>query len=88
MLGGSAGVASATAAQDSSLKGTKIDHISIQVTDLPRATAFYQNVFGMSVVSEDKRNEIVRIGMGRTISPSTTKALRDWWTTTRSGWSL
>jgi len=67
MLAGAAGVASATAAQDSGLKGTKIDHISIQVTDLPRATAFYQNVFGLSVVSEDKPNEIVRLGMGRAI---------------------
>ena len=67
MLAGAAGVASATPAQDGSLKGTKIDHISIQVTDLPRATAFYQNVFGLSVVSEDKPNEIVRLGMGRAI---------------------
>ena len=66
MLAGAAGVASG-AVQDSSLKGTKIDHISIQVTDLPRATAFYQNVFGLSVVSEDKPNEIVRLGMGRAI---------------------
>ena len=67
MLAGAAGVASATPVQESSLKGTKVDHISIQVTDLPRAVSFYQKVFGLSVVSEDKPNEIVRLGMGRAI---------------------
>jgi catechol 2,3-dioxygenase-like lactoylglutathione lyase family enzyme len=43
-----------------------IDHISIQVTDLPRSIAFYQNVFGLKVVSEDKPNEIVRLGINKT----------------------
>jgi catechol 2,3-dioxygenase-like lactoylglutathione lyase family enzyme len=46
------------------LKGTKIDHMSIQVTDLPRSIAFYQKIFGLTVVSEDKPNEIVRLGTG------------------------
>jgi len=52
-------------AQDSAagLKGTKIDHMSIQVTDLPRAVAFYEKIFGFTVVSEDKPNEIVRLGV-------------------------
>jgi catechol 2,3-dioxygenase-like lactoylglutathione lyase family enzyme len=51
-------------AQDSAaIKGTKIDHMSIQVTDLPRAVAFYQKIFGFTVVSEDKPNEIVRLGV-------------------------
>ncbi|HXP87484.1 MAG TPA: VOC family protein [Bryobacteraceae bacterium] len=49
------------------LKGTKIDHISIQVTDLPRAVAFYQKMFGLTVVSEDKPNEIVRLGTGKAL---------------------
>ena len=52
-------------AQDSTLKATKIDHISIQVTDLPRAVAFYQKTFGLKVVGEDKPNEIVRLGAMR-----------------------
>lgn len=47
------------------LKATKIDHVSIQVTDLPRAVAFYEKVFGLTVVGEDKPNEIVRLGMNR-----------------------
>ncbi len=57
----------AAQAQDApaGLKGVKIDHISIQVTDLPRAVAFYEKIFGLTVVSEDKPNEIVRLGAGR-----------------------
>ena len=49
-------------AQDTVIKPVKIDHISIQVTDLPRSIAFYQKIFGFTVVSEDKPNEIVRLG--------------------------
>ncbi len=57
----------AAQAQPSSLKAAKIDHVSIQVTDLPRAVAFYQKVFGLKVVGEDKPNEIVRLGVGRAL---------------------
>jgi catechol 2,3-dioxygenase-like lactoylglutathione lyase family enzyme len=49
------------------LKAAKIDHISIQVTDLPRAVAFYEKMFGLTVVSEDKPNEIVRLGVGKAL---------------------
>jgi Glyoxalase/Bleomycin resistance protein/Dioxygenase superfamily len=49
-------------AQDTAIKPTKIDHVSIQVTDLPQSIAFYQKIFGFNVVSEDKPNEIVRLG--------------------------
>jgi catechol 2,3-dioxygenase-like lactoylglutathione lyase family enzyme len=54
-------------AQEAGLKATKVDHVSIQVTDLPRAVAFYQKIFGLTVVGEDKPNEIVRLGTGRTV---------------------
>ena len=53
--------------QTIAIKGARIDHVSIQVSDLKRSVDFYQKVFGFSVVSEDKPNEIVRLG--------TTKAL-------------
>lgn len=46
------------------LKAAKIDHMSIQVSDLPRSIAFYQKIFGLTSVSEDKPNEIVRLGVG------------------------
>ena len=55
------------AAQASALKGAKIDHVSIQVSDLPRSIAFYQTIFGLSVLSEDKPNEIVRLGAGKVL---------------------
>jgi catechol 2,3-dioxygenase-like lactoylglutathione lyase family enzyme len=59
----------AAQAQDAGggIKGVKIDHMSIQVSDLPRAVAFYQQMFGLTVVSEDKPNEIVRLGVGKTL---------------------
>jgi len=46
------------------IKAAKIDHMSIQVSDLPRSIAFYQKMFGLTTVGEDKPNEIVRLGMG------------------------
>ena len=59
--------AGASQAQDTGLKGVKIDHISIQVSDLPRAIAFYEKVFGLAIMSEDKPNEISRLGAGKII---------------------
>jgi catechol-2,3-dioxygenase len=59
--------ASTAPAQDTGIKGTKIDHVSIQVSDMPRAQAFYQKMFGLTVLSEDKPNEIVRLGAGKVL---------------------
>jgi catechol 2,3-dioxygenase-like lactoylglutathione lyase family enzyme len=67
MLTAASGAASHMQAQESGLKGAKIDHISIQVTDLPRAVAFYEKLFGFTVVSEDKPNEIVRLGASKVL---------------------
>ena len=67
LLAAAGGPASVARAQPPGLKAAKIDHISIQVSDLPRAVAFYQRMFGLSVVSEDKPNEIVRLGVGRAL---------------------
>jgi len=62
-----AGGAASAAPQETPFKSTRIDHISIQVTDLPRSIAFYQKVFGLSILGEDKPNEIVRMGTTRVI---------------------
>ena len=71
MLTAGGSTASAAAPQgQTALKTAKIDHISIQVTDLPRAIAFYQDLFGLVMVSEDKPNEIFRLGV-----PGTKKTL-------------
>jgi len=58
--------ASPAAPQASVIKGVRIDHVSIQVNDLPRSVDFYEKVFGFSVVSEDKPNEIIRLGTAGT----------------------
>jgi catechol 2,3-dioxygenase-like lactoylglutathione lyase family enzyme len=67
MVAAAARTASAAPVQESGLKGATIDHVSIQVNDLPKSIAFYQNLFGLKVVSEDKPNEIVRLGIKKTL---------------------
>jgi len=67
MLAAASGTASTAQAQDAAIKGTKIDHVSIQVSDLPRSIAFYQKMFGLTILSEDKPNEIVRLGAGKVL---------------------
>lgn len=66
-LVGATGASRANAAQAGGLRGTGIDHVSILVNDLQRSATFYQSVFGMAPVSEDKPNQILRLGMKRTI---------------------
>ncbi|HEY7388094.1 MAG TPA: VOC family protein [Bryobacteraceae bacterium] len=67
MLAATGGATSAAQAQEGGLKGVKIDHVSIQVSDLPRSVAFYEKIFGFTVLSEDKPNEIVRLGSGKVV---------------------
>jgi len=59
--------AAAASFQQTPFKSTRIDHISVQVEDLPRSIAFYEKVFGLTILNEDKANEIVRMGTTRTI---------------------
>lgn len=66
-LVGATGASRVDAAQAGSLQGTGIDHVSILVADLQRSASFYQRVFGMTPVSEDKPNQILRLGTKRTI---------------------
>jgi catechol 2,3-dioxygenase-like lactoylglutathione lyase family enzyme len=58
---------SAAAAQPGPLRGMGIDHVSILVADLQRSAEFYRRVFGLTPVSEDKPNRILRLGTNRTI---------------------
>jgi len=62
-----AGGTAAAAAEEAGFKGAKIDHVSIQVNNLQRSIDFYQKMFGFSVVSQDKPNEIVRLGITKTL---------------------
>ncbi len=67
MLTAGSGAASLGQAQETGLKGVNIDHVSIQVSDLPRSIAFYEKIFGLKVMGEDKPNEISRLGAGKII---------------------
>lgn len=67
MLTAAGGSAALAQDQEAALKGVKIDHISIQVSDLARSVAFYENIFGLKVLGEDKPNEIARLGSSKII---------------------
>ena len=67
MLAAVGGAASGAEAQEAPFRSTRIDHISIQVTDLPRSIDFYEKVFGLSILNEDRDNDIVRMGTTRII---------------------
>lgn len=63
-----AGGASATArSQQAPFVSAGIDHISIQVDDMDAAIAFYQSIFGLSILNQDEENEIVRMGVSSVI---------------------
>jgi catechol 2,3-dioxygenase-like lactoylglutathione lyase family enzyme len=65
MLTAASGTVTDAQVPDVDIKGAKIDHVSIQVNDLARSVAFYQKMFALTIVSEDKPNEIVRLGVGK-----------------------
>ena len=62
LLAAGGGATAVAARQQTPFSASGIDHISIQVTDLPRSIAFYQEIFGLSILNEDRENEIVRLG--------------------------
>jgi catechol 2,3-dioxygenase-like lactoylglutathione lyase family enzyme len=62
-----AGGALPAAAQQTPFKSTRIDHISVQVTDMARSVEFYEKIFGLKILNEDKENEIVRMGVTKII---------------------
>lgn len=67
MLAAAGGTGSEGQVPSGAIVAAKIDHVSIQVADLPGSIAFYQKMFGLAVVSEDKPNEIVRLGAGKVL---------------------
>ncbi len=67
ILTGASATASTAQSQDVGIQVAKIDHVSIQVSDLPRSIAFYQRMFELPIVSENRPEEIVRLGIGKTL---------------------
>lgn len=62
-----AGTGATTAAQSKGPQGVAISHVSLSVSDLQRSVDFYRNTFGLAVLGEDKKQEIVRLGQMRTM---------------------
>jgi len=62
-----AGATLPAAAQQAPLKPTRLDHISVQTTNLASSVEFYSKVFGLKVLSEDKPNRIARMGVTKVI---------------------
>jgi catechol 2,3-dioxygenase-like lactoylglutathione lyase family enzyme len=62
-----AGTGGSASAQDSPFRSAGIDHISIQVTNLTRSIAFYEDIFGLEILNQDEANKIVRMGKTRVI---------------------
>jgi catechol 2,3-dioxygenase-like lactoylglutathione lyase family enzyme len=63
-----AGCAGVTAwGQTQGFQGGFISHVSLSVSNLERSAEFYRKTFGLSVLSEDKKQEIVRLGKTRTL---------------------
>lgn len=56
--------AAGTSASAASLKAGSINHTSVLVSDMARSIDFYNRVFGLSVMNEDKANKISRLGSG------------------------
>src|SRR5262245_27277169 len=67
ILAATGACASAAAFQEPAFKAARIDHVSIQVTDLPKSIAFYRDIFGLTILGEDKPNEIVRMGVTKAL---------------------
>lgn len=63
-------------AQSGGLKATAIDHTSVLVSDLQRSAEFYRRIFGLTPVSEDEANRILRLGVGGGGVGSTIVSLR------------
>jgi catechol 2,3-dioxygenase-like lactoylglutathione lyase family enzyme len=63
-------------AQSGGLTATGIDHTSVLVSDLQRSAEFYRRIFGLTMVSEDKANRILRLGKAVTGAGRTMVSLR------------
>jgi catechol 2,3-dioxygenase-like lactoylglutathione lyase family enzyme len=57
-------VAAGSTAAAASQKAGSINHVSVLVSDPQRSIDFYNRVFGLSVLNEDKPNKISRLGIG------------------------
>jgi hypothetical protein len=53
--------------QGQGFQGGFISHVSLSVSNLELSSEFYCKTFGLTVLSEDKKQKIVRLGKTRTL---------------------
>jgi catechol 2,3-dioxygenase-like lactoylglutathione lyase family enzyme len=58
-------LAAAAQSQPAAVSASGIDHVSVLVSDVEKSATFYQGLFGLSVLSEDKEHGILRLGAQR-----------------------
>jgi catechol 2,3-dioxygenase-like lactoylglutathione lyase family enzyme len=58
------GVGATATVSAAPLKSGSINHSSVLVSDMARSMEFYDRVFGLKLLSEDKANKIARLGTG------------------------
>lgn len=56
-----------TAADAASLRAGSINHASVLVSDMARSVEFYDRVFGLKVLNEDRPNRIARLGIDKVL---------------------
>jgi catechol 2,3-dioxygenase-like lactoylglutathione lyase family enzyme len=65
--GGPSETGAAAEPSSAELRPSGIDHVSVRVSDLERSATFYQSLFGLHPLSEDKPHRILRLGDQRVI---------------------
>ena len=58
------GVGATATVSAAPLKSGSINHSSVLVSDMARSMEFYDRVFGLKLLNEDKANKIARLGTG------------------------
>ena len=58
------GAGTATTVSAAPLPSGSINHTSVLVSDMARSMEFYDRVFGLKLLNEDKANKIARLGTG------------------------
>ena len=58
------GVGASASVSAAPLKSGSINHSSVLVSDMARSMEFYDRVFGLKLLGEDKANKIARLGTG------------------------
>jgi catechol 2,3-dioxygenase-like lactoylglutathione lyase family enzyme len=62
-----AGAGGTTIASAASLRAGSINHTSVLVSDMARSQEFYNRVFGLKLLNEDKPNKIARLGTDKVL---------------------